>query len=136
MNLRELDPTNPKFEPGRAVYVLLHEDESHIYPRPDGEPAWSYSKNELELTRKILIKDLGCRAYHVVPLHEAFIRVGNKQADLEKAWEKTINTIRKAKKITDRISIYRAFFHRTRLPHPLLFDKELKQLLAIEKTQG
>lgn len=130
--MQALNPLNPRFEPGRPVYVLLHEDKSHIYSRPDGEPAWSYEKNSLELIRKILKHDFACTSYHVLPLSQAWPLLCNTQAELEKIWSRTIDQIRRAKRPHDRIVIYRTFMQRTNRPHPIAADAELKKLLGLK----
>lgn len=132
MNLANLNPTNPTFEPGRPVYVLLHEDKSHIYPNPDGGPAWSYDRKHLELILAIIKKDFGCTAYHILPLADAWPLLCNTQAELERIWSKTIKQIRATPRVRDRVNIYRSFMIRTKRPHPLLFDHELRSLLGIE----
>ncbi len=121
-----------KFEPGRTVYVLLHLDESHILGRPDGEPAWSYSEEALKVTQKILERDLKNNNYRVTTLDIALPLIGNKQAELEKEWRVTIKAIRKEKNLNERVNIYRKKLKRSKKPHPILFDTELKQLLKID----
>lgn len=132
MNIQDLNPLQPKFEPGRPVYVLLHKDQSHIYPRPDGEAAWSYDQNQMLVTRKILATELHEYNYHVTTLAIAFPLICNRQAELEKLWRHTIETIKRIKTVQDRRIRYRRFFEKHKLPHPLIYDAVLKQLLAIE----
>ena len=132
MNLTDINPTNPRFEQGRTVYVLLHEDKSHIYPNPDGGPAWSYDKPHLELIRTIIRKDFGINSYHIIPLSQAWPLLCNTQAELEQIWKRTITQIRSAKRVHDRIVIYRNFMKRTQRPHPISVDGELKQLLGLK----
>ena len=132
MNLQDINPLAPKFEPGRPVYVLLHEDRSHIYPSPDGQPAWSYDESKLKITQAILRKEFGNFDYHVCLLSVAWPLLCNTQAELEKVWQKTITQIRAARKVHDRIVIYRNFMKRTRRPHPISVDGELKQLLGLK----
>ena len=132
MNLADLNPTNPKFEPGRPVYVLLHEDKSHIYPNPDGGPAWSYNESHLKLIQTIIKKDFGITSYHICLLSVAWPLLCNTQGELEEIWKRTINQIRSAKRPHDRVTIYRDFFNRVRRPHPLTHDAELKKLLGLE----
>lgn len=132
MNINDLNPTNPKFEPGRTVYVLLHEDKSHIYPNPDGGPAWSYGEQHLKLIQQIIKKDFNITAYHIVPLSVAWPLLCNCQGELENIWSRTISQMRKAKRVKERITIYRLFMLRTKRPHPLIHDAELKKLLGIE----
>lgn len=132
MDLQSLNPTNPTFEPGRPVYVLLHSDESHIYSNPDGGPSWSYERQQMELIRTILRKDFKNNDYHIVTLAVAWPRICNKQAELEEVWAKAIDKIRRIKGLADRRNYYRNFFHRHKLPHPISADAELKKLLSYE----
>lgn len=129
--IKELDPLNPKFEPGRPVWVLLHKDHSHIYPNPDGGPAWSYQESEIKLIRQILIKDFELHDYSPIELSVAFPLVCNKQAELEKIWSAEIAKIRKIPDLPERRNHYRRFWLRHKVPHPLLFDDELKRLLRM-----
>lgn len=132
MNLQDINPTAPKFEPGRPVYVLLHEDKSHIYPNPDGGPAWSYDEAHLKLIQTIIRKDFGITAYHITPLSVAWPLLCNTQGELEQIWKKTITQIRAARRVHDRIVIYRTFMQRTKRPHPLIHDAELVKLLGLK----
>lgn len=131
-HLEDFNPQNAKFEPGRTVWILLHEDRTHIYPRPDGEPAWSYNKSELKITKAVLCKDLGIFDYHICELSVAWPLLCNKQGELEEMWDHTMKKIRKAKTSKGRRDIYRLFYTRRREPHPIRFDAELKRLLKIE----
>lgn len=131
-HLDAFNPSNPKFEPGRPVYVLLHEDKSHIYPNPDGGAAWSYNRNDIELIRKIIKEDFGITTYHVLPLSQAWPLLCNTQAELELLWRDTIVKLRKIKNLHERRNHYRNFFLRHKRPHPILHDATLKKLLAIE----
>ena len=132
MNLSDLNPTSPKFEPGRPVYVLLHEDKSHIYPNPDGGPAWSYDQSHMRLIQKIIQKDFNITAYHITTLSVAWPLLCNCQGELEEIWSRTIKQMREAKRIHDRVTIYRTFMLRVKRPHPINYDAELKKLLKIE----
>jgi hypothetical protein len=119
MNISDLNPTNPKFEPGRPVYVLLHSDHSHIYPSPDGGPAWSYSEDHLKLIQQIIRKDFAITAYHICLLSTAWPLLCNCQGELEQIWKATIARIRKCSLRCNR-------------PHPISLDAELKKLLGVE----
>lgn len=132
MNLSDLNPASPTFEPGRPVFVLLHSDKSHIYPNPDGGPAWSYDEAHLRLIQSIIKKDFGITAYHIAPLSIAWPLLCNEQGELEQIWKNTIKQIRTARKVHDRIVIYRLFYLRTKRPHPLIYNDELKKLLGLE----
>lgn len=132
MKLNDLNPQSEKFEPGRTVWVLLHEDQTHIYPNPDGGPAWSYDKAQMDLIKKIMVKDLDLHDYHAVELHVAWPLLCNKQGELEEMWRKTIKQIRRAKSLHERVTIYRLFFNRRGQPHPIAYDEELRKLLRIE----
>ena len=121
---------NLPLDPKRPAFVLLHEDQSHIYSRPDGEPEWSHSKRQLEITRKIAL-EIGPCPYHICDLKKALVLIGEKQTELEKAWLPTIKAIRKEKSLNERLNIYRKKLRYSKVPHPLLYDTELKQLLKI-----
>jgi hypothetical protein len=132
MNISDLNPTNPKFEPGRPVYVLLHSDHSHIYPSPDGGPAWSYSEDHLKLIQQIIRKDFAITAYHICLLSTAWPLLCNCQGELEQIWKATIARIRKMRSLQDRIYTYRQCSLRCNRPHPISLDAELKKLLGVE----
>lgn len=119
-----------KLDPSRTAYVLLHIDESHIYARPDGEPAWSYDENQMKTVQKVA-EETGPCPYRPCELQRALVLVGNKQSEIEKSWLPTIEAMRKEKKLNERLNIYRKKLRRSNLPHPLLYDAELRKLLQL-----
>ena len=130
MNLDDLNPINQKFEPGRTVFVLLSKDHTHIYPNPDGMPAWSYDPNGLSVIHKILRTELGNHNYDIVELAIAFPLICNKQAELEKLWKQTLHRIQSLRSRTERIYTYRRFYQKHKQPHPISADALLRNLLG------
>lgn len=121
----------PQLEPGRTVYVLLHKDETHVASLPNGEADWSYNRADMQLREQILAKDFHNSSYGVVPLVEALTRISNKQAQLEKLWEKPIKEIVRTRRLEDAWELY-AKAKKALGPHPLRFDQALRRKLKID----
>lgn len=122
---------SPQLEPGRAVFVLLHKDKTHVASLPDGTADWDYDPAVMKLRQKILEKDFGNRNYTVISLKAALVLIANKQAELEKLWSPVIKEIQRAKTLEDAWNIY-VKAERRAGPHPMGYDAYLRKKLQID----
>lgn len=129
--MNQLDQFNFKRDPDRPCFVILHSDHSHVLPAADNLPAWSYSRENLETLMKVESENFDLTKYYICDLDLAIALISNRQSELEKAWQKPIENIRRTKSINERLNIYRNFVRKTNSPHPIRYDEELKSLLNI-----
>lgn len=130
MNLHLTDST--KLEPGRTVYVLLHKDKTHVASLPDGTADWSYNEPDMELRRKILVKDFNNLNYTTVTMGFALIEIANRQAELGILWGPVIIEMKKPRRsLEERFGLYKNAQSRLGA-HPIDQDSLLRKLLKID----